>query len=131
MMNRGSEKLAIALVLGIFLSASIILLSAMRHPVTGEEAIEISRNSGLVQEGMATYEGSHVGVTHYNSSWVEQMKQGHDREMYEQVPEGHAIWEVTWTFSPKGGLMIGYTVIVVVDAETGAMAFDTKGLAFG
>jgi len=117
------------LVIGVFIVTSISI-GALGGSITKEEAIEISRNSGLVKEGMSTYDHSQVDATYYNSSLVEQMKEGHARDIYEKVPEEHGIWKVTWTFNP-GGLLIGYTVIVIVDAETGTIVYSTKGVGFG
>jgi len=106
-------------------------LSTLGDPITKEEAIEISKNSQLVKEGLAAYGYFTFGAAYYNSSWVEQMKKGHAREMYERVPEGHGVWKVHWTFTLSEGLWVGYTVIVVVDAETGTIIHETKGVGFG
>jgi len=125
-----TEKVIILTVIGVFILSSINSLSALGNPVTREEAIEISKKSELVKEGMATHGYFGIGeVGYYNSSWVEQMKKGHARETYEKVPEGHGIWQVIWTFG--NGIMRGYTVIVIVDAETGAIIHETKGVGFG
>jgi len=56
------------------------------------------------------------------------MKKGHSKEMYMNVPNGHGIWQVTWTFWFSVG---GYTVIVIVDAETRTIAHETPGVRFG
>lgn len=125
------EKVIILLVIGVFIMTSIDSLNGLGDPVTEEEAIEISRNSELVEEGIAAYGYFGVRASYYNSSWVEHMKRGHAREMYERVPEGHSIWKVVWTFNPQGGLMIGYTVVVIVDAETGTIVHGTKGVGYG
>jgi len=123
------EKAIIMLAIGTFVVTSISI-GALGGSITKEEAIEISKNSGLVKEGMSTYDHSQVEAMYYNSSLVEQMKKGHAGDIYEKVPEEHSIWKVTWAFNP-GGLMIGYTVIVIVDAETGTIVYDTEGVGFG
>ena len=109
---------------------SINSLTTLGDPITKEEVIEISKNSELVKEGIATFSCFTVEANYYNSSLVEQMKKGHTREMYEKVPEGHSIWKVIWAFT-YGGLMVGYTVIVIVDFETGTLIHETKGAGFG
>ena len=105
-------------------------LNALGNPITREEAIEISRNSGLVKEGVATTERASIDPTHYNSSMVEQLKAGHNRELYERVPVGHSIWKVVWYFSYRIGSSSGYNVIVIVDAETCIMIHEKKGVIF-
>ena len=103
-------------------------LNALGNPITREEAIEISRNSGLVKEGVATTERASIDPTHYKSSMVEQLKAGHNRELYERVPVGHSIWKVVWWFSYRIGSSSGYNIIVIVDAETGMMIHEKKGI---
>lgn len=130
-MNVSLEKAMITLVLGVFLATLAISFNALGGSITKEEAIEISKNSALVKEGMATYGYFKFGAGYYNSSWVEQMKKGHAREMYEKVPEGHGIWKVGWMFLVSEDTFIGYTVIVIIDAETGTIIHETKGVGFG
>lgn len=126
------EKIAIMLAIGSFIVAFASSLGTFGNALSKEEAIEITKRSNLVKEGITTYGFVSIGeVDYHNASWVEQMKKGHAREIYEKVPEGHSIWKVIWTFKPKGGLMTGYTVIVIVDAETGTLIHETKGVGFG
>lgn len=127
-MNINLEKAMILLVVGTFIVTSINSLNALGNPITREEAIEISKNSGLVKEGMATTQRASIDPTHYNSSMVEQLKGGHNRELYERVPVGHSIWDVVWWFSYWIGSSSGYNVIVIVDAETGIMIHEKKGI---
>lgn len=127
-MNINLEKAMILLVVGTFIVTSINSLNALGNPITREEAIEISKNSGLVKEGMATTQRASIDPTYYNSSMVEQLRAGHNRELYERVPVGHSVWNVVWWFSYWIGSSSGYTVIVIVDAETGIMIHETKGI---
>lgn len=119
------EKVLILVAIGVFVVSSVNLLGALGNPVTREEAIEISKNSELVKEGLATAHSFSVDATYYNSCMVEQMKQGYDRELYEKVPEGHGIWNVVWGIHKGVG---GYLIIVIVDAETGTINHETKGV---
>lgn len=99
------------------------------NTVMEDVATEISKKAGLVREGLAKHRYFAVRANFYNYSWVKRMKEGHAREVYENVPEGHDIWEVVWTFgyNEKPG---GYTVIVIVDSETGAITQEMKGIEF-
>jgi len=127
-MNINLEKAMILLIVAVFIVTSINSLNALGNPITREEAIEISKNSGLVKEGMATTQMASIDPTHYNSSMVEQLRGGHNWELYERVPVGDSVWKVVWWFSYWIGGSSGYTVIVIVDAETGIMIHETKGI---
>lgn len=122
------EKAIISVIIGVFILSSVNLLSALGKPITREEAIEISRNSELVKEGLAIARGVSISATYDNSSMIEQLKLGHNRKAYEKVPEGHGAWTVVWTIYKDVG---GYLIIVIVDAETGIIIHETKGVEFG
>lgn len=122
------EKIATMLGIGIFIVAFAGSLGTVGNALSKEGAVEITKCSNLVKEGIATYGFGSIGeVDYYNASWVEQMKTGHASEMYEKVPQGHGIWEVIWVFT-RANVWMGYTVIVIVDAETGTLIHETKGV---
>lgn len=122
------EKVIILTVIGVFAFSSVNSLSALGNPITREEAIEISKKSELVKEGLAMAYSFSVDATYYNSSMIEQMKLGHNKEVYEKVPEGHGAWEVIWGIRKDVG---GYLIIVIVDAENGMLVHEEKGVRFG
>ena len=143
------ENVIISLIIGFFIVTSINSLNTLYTSITKEEAVRISKNSELVKEGLAT-DGYIVSIeaTFYNSSWVERMKNytipwadpdeewvkqasKAMREKYENVLEGHSIWQVTWWLRTREAPIEGYTVIVIVDAETGTIIHETKGVGFG
>lgn len=131
-MDTNVEVVTIFVIIAIFTVTcveSLTSLSMLGGPITEEEAIEISKSSEFVKEGMATcgYVSSGAGAGYYNSSWVEQMKKGHSKGAYEKIPEGHDIWEVHWAFMVEGGYRTD-TVIVIVDAEWGIIMYDGKGI---
>ena len=122
------EKMAIMLAIGSFIVVFAGSLGTFGNALSKEEAIEITKRSNLVKEGIATYGFGSIGeVDYHNASWVEQMKTGHASEMYEKVPQGHGIWKVIWVFT-RANVWMGYTVIVIVDAETGTLIHEEKGL---
>jgi nicotinamide mononucleotide adenylyltransferase len=148
-MSINLENVITSLIIGFFIVTSINSLNTLCTPITEEEAVRISKNSELVKEGLAT-NGYIVSIeaTFYNSSWVERMKNytipwadpdeewvkrasKAMREKYENIPEGHSIWQVTWWLRTKEVSIEGYTVIVIVDAETGTIINETKGIGFG
>ncbi len=120
------------LIMAAIFVTSVVSLSTPREPITREEAMHISKNSKLVKEGMVTNGYSRVVEVNYSiSSMVEQMKKlsAEKGEIYGRVPEGHGIWQVIWRARVRGTLM-GYLVIVLIDAETGTLYYETKGVAF-
>ena len=121
------ERIAVTLVIVSFVFTSVITLSIEEAPITREEAIEISKGSNRVKEGLAIAFGSGVEATYYNSSMVEQLKLGHNREIYEKVLKGHSIWQITWYIGTGIG---GYTIGVIVDAEVGVIITEIEGNVF-
>lgn len=108
---------------------SVDSLNAVGKPVTREEAIEISKNAELVREGMATFDYFGIGEINFcNSSLVKQLREGHNREIYENVPEGHDVWQVIWVFQASKTISVGYLIVVTVDAETGTILDERKGI---
>lgn len=137
-MNVSVEKLITLLAIAAFIATSANSLSSLGDPITKEEAIEISKNSELVREGMVAYGYFSYGAIFHNSSWVEQTKKRWI-EMWGEVPEVHSlrylpegrdIWEVGWTFLISEHIYVGYTVNVFIDAETGAIVYAAKGVGF-
>lgn len=130
-MNVELEKVIILLVIGAFVVTSANSLVGLDDSITRAEAVEISKNSNLVKEGLAIAYRFAIETNYYNSSMVEQLKLGHNREIYEKVPKGHSVWQVVWWFRYKEGMATGYTVIVIVDAETGTIIHEEKGILYG
>jgi hypothetical protein len=134
-MKIGRHRTAIVLLFFVVLcSASLMILSTKKDsvvigPVTGEEAREISKSASLVIDGLANSSASGLDeVNYYNFSMVENLKESHESGMYDEVPQGHAIWEVIWHF--QKGAQGTYLVIVIIDAETGAIVHEETGALF-
>jgi len=128
-MSMSLERALILLVIGAFTATSVSLLMSPAVPLTREGAMEVSKKAELVRHGIATSRSSQISeATYHNSTWVEMMKNGHNKEMYLKVPEGHGIWQIVWTFTEFP--VSGYTVIVIVDAEIGRIAHETVGIGF-
>jgi len=136
-MNVGLERIMVTLVIVSLAFTSLNLLGAQGTPITKEEAIEISKRSTLVQEGLVESRYTILETSYYNSQRIEQLKEWHSDEIFEnvpkdafweeKVPEGHSVWKILWYFS--GGIG-GYSVIVIVDAEVGTMIHEAKGIKF-
>lgn len=132
------EKVIIVIMIGALTLTSVYSLDALGNPITREEAIEISKNSELVKEGLAAAHRFTIETNYYNSSRLEQLKKWHSDEIFKNVPrdafweekvrEGHSVWEVIWWL--RYGVD-GHTVIVIVDAETGSIIHETRGVGYG
>jgi hypothetical protein len=130
-MSASIEKAIILLTIAVLSATCIYSVRVLEGRITEEEAIEISKSSEVVKEGMASHGYFSFEATYYNLSWVEKMKKGHNRNFCEKVPEGHGIWEVDWTFTVSKECFIGYITIIIVDAEWGIILHETKGVSFG
>jgi len=64
---------------------------------------------------------------YHNSTEVEQKKRGPSYVLYENVPEGHSVWEIIWGIHTGIG---GYNVGVIVDAEIGVIINEVLGTRF-
>lgn len=127
-MNLNLEKeITLSVILALIVT-SINSLSTLGNSITKEEAIEVSKKSELVKEGLAIAYSFEVESNYYNSSMVERMKRGHLGEIFRMVPEGHSVWEVIWcVYEGVGGYVIG----VIINAESGVIIHETKGVRFG
>jgi len=122
------EEVIILLVIAAFIITSVSSLITIPDPSTREGAIEISKQGRLVKMGLARLRSFTIEAQHLNASTVEQLKRGHLRVIYEKVPEGHSVWNLTWWF--KYNERIGaYSVIIVIDSETGAIIHEEMGIA--
>lgn len=127
-MFKKDVKITLLFVIGAFIVTSINSLSAPGDPITREEATEISKNSVLVIKGMANSYSFEVEARYYNSSLVEQLKKGHNRETYEKVPVGRSVWQVVYSFRRVKWLSEGPTAIVIIDAELGIIIHEEWGV---
>jgi len=135
-----ADRVIIIVVIGtlIVTSAGLLYSPVLSNPVTREEAIEISKNSELVREGLAVARGFTIETHYYNSSGLEQLREWHSDEIFknipkdafweEKVPEGHTAWQIVWWFGDTGAPSEGYAVIVIVDADMGMIIHEEKGI---
>jgi hypothetical protein len=103
-------------------------------PISEQEAIEISRRSGLVRENLSDPSHSFVAVNtdYYNFSTIERMREWvHEEIPYYaedswlfKVPQGHDVWGVSWYMS-EGPTV--FSVGVIVDAETERIIDEAGG----
>jgi len=126
------ERILVTLVMVSFVFTSVSLMSIREVPLTREEAVEISRGSSLVKEGLAIAYSTSVEAHYYNSQRIEELRKLHPAFWEEKVAlklrKGHSVWEIIWYIYMGIG---GYTIGVIVDAEVGTIINEMKGLGFG
>lgn len=127
MVDLSWEKVIIAIVIGVLTITSAYSLNALGNYITREEAIDISKNSGLVKEGLRLSLSFTIETHYYNSSMLDQLRNSHN-VFWKKVPEGHTAWEVIWWFGGIGAPSEGYPAIVIVDADTGTIIHEEKGV---
>jgi len=131
------ERILVTLVIVSFAFTLVSLMSIREVPLAREEAVEISKGSSLVKEGLGIAYSFSVEANYYNSQRIEHLREWHQNEIFknvskdefweEKVPKGHNVWEIIWYFSEGVG---GYTIIVIVDAEVGTIINEMKGTRF-
>lgn len=95
-----SEKITLALLIGVVLLASLLTLVA-DSSVTREEAIEISRNTPIVQQALSHGGNPRVTADHWNATYTISLKQKYpNHEEFENLPEDHGVWRVFWIIFP-------------------------------
>lgn len=97
----------VTLVVVSFALTSINTLILQGNSVTEEEAIEISRNSQLVQSLLENSDGHTLEVHYQNKT---------------QSGREHGIWHIVWYIHPVGApSAFTYVVSHIIDEETGAI----------
>jgi len=99
------EKILVILVVASFVFTSINIFAARRGLLTREEAIEISRNSKLVQSLLENADRYTLEVHYLNKT---------------QSGKEHGIWKIMWYIHPTGAISaFEYGVSHSIDEETG------------
>jgi len=103
------ERVIVTLVIASFALTSINTLILQGNSLTREEAIEISRNSKLVQSLLEGADWYTVQARHLNKT---------------QNGKDHEIWHVTWHINPQGLGGVDYLVTHDIDEETGETLYE-------
>jgi hypothetical protein len=85
------EKAKILSLIAVLFLTSIYSLTPSL-PVTKEEAIEVSKTSELVREGLAIARSLTIETRYYNTSRLEELKKWHSDPIFKNVPKS-AFWE--------------------------------------
>lgn len=134
-MDFNLERIMVAVVIVSLAFTSVSLLSIQEVPLTREEAIEVSKGSSLVKEGLAIAYSVSMEANYYNSQRIEQLREWHQDEIFknvpkeefweEKIPKGHCVWEIIWWIGTGIG---SYAIIIIVDAEVGKIIAEERGI---
>jgi hypothetical protein len=98
-------------------------------PITKQEAIEIAKRSEVVREALAgEYRFFSVGAEYYDFSRIEKLREVlHKDDWVFRVPDGHAVWLVSWFIVVEtGGIGPYIGVGARVDAENGMIIAELE-----
>jgi len=112
------------LVIVSFAFTSINIFAVQGGSLTREEAIEISRNSGLVREFLENADGYTLEVHHMNRTQIDRLIEEYPRRR-EWYPDDHGVWDVTWYIHPVDApSAFAYVVTHIIDEETGEITHE-------
>lgn len=119
-MNVNIEKVMVILVLFSFALTSITILIVQGNSLTGEEAIEISRNTSIVQEALSYGGIPRVTADYWNATYIISLKQKYPNdEEFENLPDNHGVWRVFWIIFPPEEHILHY-----IDELTGEVLYE-------
>jgi hypothetical protein len=107
------EKLLVTVVIASIVFTSTNILIGQGGALTREEAIEISRNTKLVQSFLENADRYTLEVHYLNKT---------------QSDTGHGIWTIIWYIHPANAVSaFSYDVIHIIDEETGEILEEGAG----
>jgi len=105
-----------------FALTSINVLIVQGGRLTSEEAVEISRNSGLVAELLESAEWYTLEVYHLNQTQIDKIIEEYPYR-HTLYPEEHGVWVIQWYIRPIGARS-EFAVAHVIDEETGEITHE-------
>jgi len=113
------------LVVASFVLTSIGILMVQAIPLTREEALEISRNTTIVQTALNEGKGMlAIEANHWSAAHIRSLKRKYPGDVYEKLPYDHGVWRVCWDITPPG-----YQILHFVDELTGEILYEKWFLA--
>lgn len=124
-----TERILTTLVILNLVLTSITALVLSSHPLSRDEAVELSRNSELVCILMEDAVGYSLEVHYMNKTQVNRARETNPR-LQEIYPEDRSVWTITWYIHPEDApSAYAHVVSHVIDAETGQILHEgTLGL---
>lgn len=121
-------KIRVETILAMFVVASFALaltnMIVQGGSLTKDEAIEISRNTPIVQQALREKEvhrGSMVILADYwNSSYINFQRQNkYPGDITEKLPTDHGVWRIGWSNDAPG-----YHILHFIDELTGQILYE-------
>lgn len=123
-MKTRSEKLLVMLVVFSFAFTLINTFVVRGGSLTEEEAIEISRNYGLVRDFLENADSYTLEVHHMNQTQIVELIEKYPYRR-EEFPQDHGVWYITWYIHPKNApSAFKYVVTHIIDEETGEITHE-------
>lgn len=120
MMNVNAEKVIVSLVVLSFALTSINTLIAAGNPITREEAIEISRNTPIVQQALSEAGGRViVEADYWSTEYINSLRGKYPSDVTEKLPNDRGAWRVRWNNDAPG-----YHILHFVDELTGQILYE-------
>jgi hypothetical protein len=122
LLKKEKSILTLCVVLVGLVSISIMLDTFLNMgTITKHKAMEISRNTPIVQEALSYggEEASRVTANHWNATYIALLRQEHPnfREI-ENLPEDYGVWRIFWNIMPE------YHILHFIDETTGQILFE-------
>jgi len=116
------ERILAMLVIVSFAFTSLTMLVVRGNSLTREEAIEISRNTPIVQEALNnpyTMSGMMIiDANYWNATYIRSLKEKLPG-VYKELPDDHGVWRVCWDITPPG-----YQILHFIDKLTSQILYE-------
>jgi hypothetical protein len=123
--NVNAEKVIVVLVVASFALTSMSTLITAGNPLTKEEAIEISRNTAIVQQALDETGGEMIVEAEYwSAEYINSLMGKYPSDVTEDLPNDHGVWRVHWVnYAP------GYRILHFIDELTGKVLHESWFIA--
>lgn len=111
-----------------FVLTSIVTLIAEGNLLTKEQALEISRNTPVVQAALNdphTESNMMIIAVHYWSvTWIKSLKEKQPDVDWRFLPDDRGVWRVQWDITPPG-----YQILHFIGELTGTILYENWFMA--
>jgi len=127
-MRTNLEKLIVIFIVSVFALTSITILIVQDNSLTREEAIEISRNTPIVQEALnnphTRSEMMIIEADYWNATYIRLSKERQPNVDWSFLPDDHGVWRIHWDITPPG-----YQILHFTDELTGQILYESWFIA--
>lgn len=124
-MRVNAEKVIVTVIVLSFVLTSMNVLSAATGPITREEAVEISRNTPVVQQAMSeAVDALIVTADYWSADYINSVRQEGPGDVMEKLPSDHGAWRIGWNNAAPG-----YHILHFIDELTGQILYEMRFVA--